>query len=191
MALAVGPHLCAGQPRPAENRRSAENRLDSAISACSRQIACFGQLGVGRANRRGPAQLGAEQTNRRGPAQRKERARPMAGLFLWWRVRDSNPRMLSSLIYSQIPLAAWVTRQAHPSDLYRRPETRVLIVLSTALSQKSTLRIDPVKARNARFAGLSQQRTFGTTGRRGDVHRPVECSFPPMRRGRCTLTHEL
>src|SRR4051812_21000220 len=28
-----------------------------------------------------------------------------------WRVRDSNPRRLRRLIYSQIPLAAWVTRQ--------------------------------------------------------------------------------
>ena len=28
-----------------------------------------------------------------------------------WLVRDSNPRRLSRLIYSQIPLAAWVTSQ--------------------------------------------------------------------------------
>ena len=27
----------------------------------------------------------------------------------WWQVRDSNPRRLSRLIYSQIPLAARVT----------------------------------------------------------------------------------
>ena len=30
-----------------------------------------------------------------------------------WRVRDSNPRRLRRLIYSQIPLAAWVTRLVH------------------------------------------------------------------------------
>jgi hypothetical protein len=35
--------------------------------------------------------------------------------FSLWRVRDSNPRMRCSLIYSQIPLAAWVTRQGAPS----------------------------------------------------------------------------
>ncbi len=32
------------------------------------------------------------------------------GRFIEWRVRDSNPRRLRRLIYSQIPLAAWVTR---------------------------------------------------------------------------------
>lgn len=37
-------------------------------------------------------------------------------VVVWWRVRDSNPRMLSSLIYSQIPLAAWVTRHCALSD---------------------------------------------------------------------------
>ena len=30
-----------------------------------------------------------------------------------WLVRDSNPRRLSQLIYSQFPLATWVTSQAH------------------------------------------------------------------------------
>lgn len=34
----------------------------------------------------------------------------VSGAFrLEWQVRDSNPRRLSRLIYSQIPLAAWVT----------------------------------------------------------------------------------
>lgn len=37
--------------------------------------------------------------------------------FREWRVRDSNPRMQSSLIYSQIPLAAWVTRHARPAHV--------------------------------------------------------------------------
>ena len=32
-----------------------------------------------------------------------------------WRVRGSNSRRLRRLIYSQIPLAAWVTRQALPT----------------------------------------------------------------------------
>ena len=36
----------------------------------------------------------------------------------WWRVRDSNPRRLSRLIYSQIPLAAWVTRHALPTGVF-------------------------------------------------------------------------
>ena len=31
------------------------------------------------------------------------------GVGFLWLVRDSNPRRLSRLIYSQIPLAAWVT----------------------------------------------------------------------------------
>ena len=35
-----------------------------------------------------------------------------------WRVRDSNPRRLSRLIYSQIPLAAWVTRHALPTGVF-------------------------------------------------------------------------
>ena len=39
-------------------------------------------------------------------------------VLLGWRVRDSNPRMLSSLIYSQIPLAAWVTRRGAPTTSY-------------------------------------------------------------------------
>lgn len=29
----------------------------------------------------------------------------------WWRVRDSNPRSILQLIYSQLPLAARETRQ--------------------------------------------------------------------------------
>ena len=36
-----------------------------------------------------------------------------------WRVRDSNPRRQSQLIYSQIPLAAWVTRQTTVTILRR------------------------------------------------------------------------
>ena len=36
------------------------------------------------------------------------------GVGFLWLVRDSNPRRLSRLIYSQIPLAAWVTSQMHP-----------------------------------------------------------------------------
>ena len=34
---------------------------------------------------------------------------------LGWLVRDSNPRRLSQLIYSQFPLAAWVTSHAEKS----------------------------------------------------------------------------
>lgn len=37
--------------------------------------------------------------------------------FQEWRVRDSNPRSITRLIYSQIPLAARVTRQARPTDV--------------------------------------------------------------------------
>ena len=40
---------------------------------------------------------------------------PVGGGFVWWRVRDSNPRRLSRLIYSQIPLAARVTRRLRTS----------------------------------------------------------------------------
>ena len=39
---------------------------------------------------------------------RRPRGAPLSDL---WRVRDSNPRRLRRLIYSQIPLAAWVTRR--------------------------------------------------------------------------------
>jgi len=35
-----------------------------------------------------------------------------------WRVRDSNPRRQCQLIYSQIPLAAWVTRHALPTNVF-------------------------------------------------------------------------
>ena len=38
-----------------------------------------------------------------------------------WRVRDSNPRSRRQLIYSQIPLAAWVTRQSHPTTFCTQP----------------------------------------------------------------------
>ena len=39
---------------------------------------------------------------------------PIRGVFLVvWLVRDSNPRRLSQLIYSQFPLATWVTSQMH------------------------------------------------------------------------------
>ena len=34
-------------------------------------------------------------------------------------MRDSNPRSLRRLIYSQIPLAAWVTRQGAPARLFQ------------------------------------------------------------------------
>ncbi len=44
---------------------------------------------------------------------------PEGGGFVWWRVRDSNPRRLSRLIYSQIPLAARVTRRVHVSSRNR------------------------------------------------------------------------
>ena len=40
-----------------------------------------------------------------------------------WQVRDSNPRRLCRLIYSQIPLAAWVTCQAAPAASVR-PDRR-------------------------------------------------------------------
>ena len=40
----------------------------------------------------------------------KVKTHPWRGGFLWL-VRDSNPRSLRRLIYSQIPLAAWVTSQ--------------------------------------------------------------------------------
>gem|GEM_PF-4424346 len=40
------------------------------------------------------------------------------GLISRWRVRDSNPRRLRRLIYSQIPLAAWVTRQCTPDQAH-------------------------------------------------------------------------
>ncbi len=43
--------------------------------------------------------------------------RPMSRLITTWRVRDSNPRSLRRLIYSQIPLATWVTRQGAPAQL--------------------------------------------------------------------------
>ena len=38
----------------------------------------------------------------------------ITGALFWWHVRDSNPRMRSSLIYSQIPLATWVTCRGTP-----------------------------------------------------------------------------
>lgn len=40
------------------------------------------------------------------------------GQKILWRVRDSNPRRQCQLIYSQIPLAAWVTRHALPTNVF-------------------------------------------------------------------------
>ena len=42
----------------------------------------------------------------------QSRKHPEWGCFALWLVRDSNPRRLSRLIYSQIPLAAWVTSRS-------------------------------------------------------------------------------
>ena len=39
----------------------------------------------------------------------KQETPDLSGVSYVWLVRDSNPRRLSRLIYSQIPLAAWVT----------------------------------------------------------------------------------
>jgi hypothetical protein len=39
----------------------------------------------------------------------------LAEISSMWLVRDSNPRRLSQLIYSQFPLAAWVTSHAAKS----------------------------------------------------------------------------
>lgn len=41
----------------------------------------------------------------------------------WWRVRDSNPRSRRRLIYSQIPLAAWVTRHVVANRTLARSAT--------------------------------------------------------------------
>jgi len=51
----------------------------------------------------------------RTSAKKKTPPTPMllsvGGAFPMWLVRDSNPRRLSQLIYSQFPLATWVTSQ--------------------------------------------------------------------------------
>ena len=75
-----------------------------------------------------------------------------------WRVRDSNPRMLSSLIYSQIPLAAWVTRRrTRPSSAHNRgpvKETHGMACREIRARRTACARpeLHPGRARRARRA---------------------------------------
>ena len=58
------------------------------------------------------------------PGQQKTR-RLWRVFHVVWLVRDSNPRRLSQLIYSQFPLATWVTSQMHfRSPVISRTEVR-------------------------------------------------------------------
>ena len=43
------------------------------------------------------------------PGHQNTKTLDFSRVFEVWLVRDSNPRRLSQLIYSQFPLAAWVT----------------------------------------------------------------------------------
>ena len=52
-----------------------------------------------------------------------------------WLVRDSNPRRLSRLIYSQIPLAAWVTSQcSRPPVISRTGASKEYLINHDCLS---------------------------------------------------------
>ena len=74
-----------------------------------------------RARRAGRGRSGSIAVPMEGESVRRRncKARSSARAAGLWRVRDSNPRRLRRLIYSQIPLAAWVTRPAARADRVR------------------------------------------------------------------------
>lgn len=49
--------------------------------------------------------------------------------FEWWRVRDSNPRSIAQLIYSQSPLATRETRRVQSGSVSEPSRTGVLETL--------------------------------------------------------------
>lgn len=77
--------------------------------------------------------------------------------YVVWRVRDSNPRRLSRLIYSQIPLAARATR--------RRP----------GAPDRDTEYRTPMARRRRGFT-MTRVVTFSTSRRRGCVTWPIRLS---------------
>ena len=63
---------------------------------------------------------------------------PSSGSFCWWAVKDSNLRRLCQLIYSQPPLATWVTAQAiHASQADGGIRTRDLALTRRLLCRLS------------------------------------------------------
>ena len=101
--------------------------------------------------------------------------------FMVWRVRDSNPRSLRRLIYSQIPLATWVTRQARPPSVItdrRRSDnvTRCCGVARPALETGSGRR-SPPRARDP-----AAEPPPPPSRRRTRPNRPSRRRTPPNRR---------
>src|SRR5690606_7269403 len=60
-----------------------------------------------------PARPAHASPNPAAPDERLKAPAARRPSIVWWRVRESNPRMRCRLIYSQLPLATWVTRQVH------------------------------------------------------------------------------
>ena len=115
--------------------------------------------------------------------------RPMSRLITWWQVRDSNPRMLSSLIYSQIPLAAWVTRQVRTHPAFSVDQRRDVLILPVWPAPRIEIGSDPAavsgagttrsfQSSSSRERRKPQQRTLEPTGRRGDLHGRVPAARP-------------
>ena len=63
----------------------------------------------------------------------------VGAFFVWWRVRDSNPRRLRRLIYSQIPLAAWVTRQGAPVRLSQTTGSAISHITQSPTARRTQL----------------------------------------------------
>src|SRR5690606_4016890 len=97
-----------------------------------------------------PRRPPARPENNKGPVRRRGLRRKT------WQVRDSNPRMLSSLIYSQIPLAAWVTCPAPPTTCIH-------------LTEGATYRITGLRTVGAHTASARRRRT----GRRNAVRNRI------------------
>ena len=148
---------CSGRPAIAARRR------------CARRAAAVGAAFIG-------ARILAAASRTERQARRAPEQKPGGASFVWWRVRDSNPRSLSRLIYSQIPLAAWVTRQGAPARLFQ--STGGAITQSYACARRG--------ARNR------APQPCGSGADAVEIERlpaPTECAAAPPRNGRSRPRH--
>ena len=93
---------------------------ESAISQFNDIVAAGADPLPGSSAARSPGRS-APRRGERAPDDRSGRPR---GDSWWWQVRDSNPRSLRRLIYSQIPLAAWVTCRGATDRVYSPVRSR-------------------------------------------------------------------
>ena len=177
------------QHRQAPHRRRAPLLALRALAAAPHRYRRCGNSGVARDFARRQGFCEAQENWRVGRAQspqdqefRSRRPRPRArknprnhvvpGIFIWWQMRDSNPRRQCQLIYSQPPLAARVicrtSKEDHSQQQFRfRPRNREQDNLTELLPKN---RIELLKPGNPRLP--ARPKPAGIRLRRGSG-RPV------------------